>query len=287
MEMNNPQKLKRLLQRPGITVAPGVFDCVGARIVERLGFDAVYMTGNGTVASKIGVPDIGIATETEMVEWAGNLSRCVNIPLICDADNGYGDLNNVRHTVRKFEEAGLAAIHIEDQGFPKKCGAMHGVSVLPAEEAAEKIKIAVKTRKDMLIIGRSDCMAVYHDTDEMIRRLNLFADAGADLVYPEMVEGYDQLKEIVRRVNAPVMYDILEAKDFIPTIQELENAGVKVAFNCLSVMFHYAQMATEFFSDFKEYGDTKRWLNRMMPLHDYEKLMGLQEAECIRELLKD
>ncbi len=285
--MNNPQKLKKLLEQPGITVAPGVFDCIGAKIVEKLGFEAFYMTGNGSVASKIGVPDIGIATQTEMVEWAGNLSRCVNIPLICDADNGYGDLNNVRHTVRRFEEAGLAAIHIEDQGFPKKCGAMQGVNVLPAEEAAEKIKIAVKTRKDMLIIARSDCMSVYHSTDEMVRRLNLFADAGADLVYPEMVTSYEQLKEIVRRVKAPVAYDILEASDFIPTIQELENAGVKFTFNCLSVMLLYANMATDFLTDFKEHGDTRRSLDRMMQLHTYEKLMGLEAAESIRELLND
>lgn len=285
--MTQPQKLKELLARPGIIVAPGVFDCVGARVVEKLGFDAVYMTGNGTVASKLGVPDIGIATETQMVEWATNLSRCVQIPLICDADNGYGDLNNVRHTVIDFENAGLAAIHIEDQGFPKKCGAMQGVSVLPAEEAAEKIKVAVKTRKEMLIVARSDCMTVYHDTEEMIRRLNLFADAGADLVYPEMVESYDQLKEIVRRVNAPVMYDILEAGDFIPSIQELENAGVKLAFNCLTFMFHYAHTAAAFYGEFKQYGDTKRYLDRITPLHDYEKLMGLTEAESIRDLLKD
>lgn len=285
--MNNPQKLKKLLEQPGITVAPGVFDCIGAKIVEKLGFETFYMTGNGSVASKIGVPDIGIATRTEMVEWAGNLSRCVNIPLICDADNGYGDLNNVHHTVRRFEEAGLAAIHIEDQGFPKKCGAMQGVNVLPAEEAAEKIKVAVKTRKDMLIIARSDCMSVYHSTDEMVRRLNLFADAGADLVYPEMVESYEQLKEIVRRVNAPVVYDILEANDFIPTIRELEHAGVKFAFNCLSIMLLYADMATDFFADFKEHGDTRRYLDRMMQLHQYEKLMGLEEAESIRKLLKD
>jgi len=284
--MNNAIRLKERLKQPGTIVAPGVYDCVGAKIVEKLGFQAVYMTGNGSVASKIGYPDIGLASANQMVEWAGNIANCVAIPLICDADNGYGDLNNVRYTVRQFETAGVAAIHIEDQGFPKKCGAMEGIKVIPAEEAAEKIRIAVKSRENMIIIGRSDSLAVYHDTKEMIRRLRLFADAGADIVYPEMIESIDQLKEITRQVDAPVMFDILECNDFNPTVKELENTGVKIVINCLTLMMSNCALMTRLLKEYKETGDTGSFRANMMELHEYERLMGLEAEQSIRTLLK-
>lgn len=283
--MNKAILLKEMIKQPGTIVAPGVYDCVGAKIVEQLGYSAVYMTGNGSVASKIGYPDIGLASMNQMAEWAGSIVNCVDIPLICDADNAYGDLNNVRYTVRKFEAAGLAGIHIEDQGFPKKCGAMEGVKVLPAEEAAEKIKVAAKSRKDMIIIARSDSMSVYHDTKEMIRRLKMYADAGADIVYPEMIESMDQLKEIIKSVDAPVMYDILEFTNFIPTVKELENAGVKLVVNCLTAMMSNCANMTRIYKEFKETGDTKPFMPDMMNLHDYERLMGLETEQAIRELL--
>lgn len=286
--MTKVERLKKLLDQPGIVVAPGVYDCIGAKIAQKVGFDVVYMTGNGAVASHLGVPDMGLATMSQMVEWAGNIANCVDIPLMSDADNGYGGIQNVSYAVKQFEAAGVAAIHLEDQGFPKRCGAMKGVSVISAEEAADKIKVAVKTRKEMIIVARSDCMSVYHDTDEMVRRLNLFADAGADLVYPEMVESLDQLKEITRRVHAPVVYDLLEsgAKEDLPTVKQLEDAGVKFVFNCLSTTFFSAANILRMMTEYKKTGDLRPFYDLEMGLHDYEKLMGIEEQFGVQDLLK-
>ena len=188
------RKLRELMNKPGIKVAPGVCDAIGARLVEKAGFDVCYMTGNGAMASMLGKPDIGLGTMTEMVQRAHNLAACINIPLISDADTGYGGLNNVKRTVEEFEAAGVSAIHIEDQASPKKCGAMEGVKVVPIEEMSEKIRIAVRSRKDpdFLIIARSDSRKVL-GFEESLRRAKAFAEAGADVVYVEMLESREEI----------------------------------------------------------------------------------------------
>ncbi|MGH6645202.1 MAG: isocitrate lyase/PEP mutase family protein, partial [Bradyrhizobium sp.] len=175
-------KIFREAMKRGMVAAPGCYDCVGARAIERAGFDAVYMTGAGTAAS-LGYPDYGIVTMTEMAENAGRIARAIKMPVIADADTGYGNLNNVVRTVRNYEAAGVQAIHLEDQVTPKKCGAMKGLALISKEEHADKIRIAVATRKspDFLIIGRSDAR-IPLGLDEAIARGQAYAAAGADLV---------------------------------------------------------------------------------------------------------
>lgn len=275
--MNGPSKLRELLETPGLVVAPGVYDCVGAKLVESEGFKAVYMTGNGSVASRMGRPDIGLATMSQMVEWARSIVMSVDIPLICDSDNGYGGLSNVKEAVREFENAGVAAIHIEDQVFPKRCGAMEGVQLVSPEDAAARISVASSARKDMLIIARTDSLSAGHDTKDAIHRLNLFADAGADILFPEMIGSREQLDEIVRNVKLPLMFDIIEFGKYAPNLDELEDAGVKIVFNCLSLMFLNAACMKNALSRFKVDKDWKTQKEGMMHLHDYENLMGLQE----------
>lgn len=286
--MDKNQKLRDLLNKPGIIVAPGVYDAVGARLVEKVGFDVCYMGGNATVASMLGKPDIGLATMTEMVTRAHNLASCINIPLICDADTGYGNLNNVKRTVEEFEAAGVSAIHIEDQITPKKCGAMEGLVLISLEDALEKIKIAAKARKDpnFIIIARTDARALY-GLDEAIRRAKAFANAGADIVFVEMLENKEEILKVTTSVNnAPILYDMLElSPEKIYTNKELEQLGVKIVIYCLSATFYIINRLKELYKTIKTTGTTRSLFDKMIPLHDYERLMGLEEESNIKKFI--
>ncbi len=155
-------KLRQLLREPGIIMAPGAYDCLTAKIIERAGFPAVYMTGAGTSVARLGFPDLALATMTEMTANAADIAASVAVPVIADADTGYGGVLNVRRTVRKYEQAGVAAIHIEDQEFPKRCGHLDNKRVIPAEEMVPKIRAAVEARTDekLFFIIRTDSLAV-------------------------------------------------------------------------------------------------------------------------------
>ena len=289
MDSKKNAKLRKMLNNPGIVVAPGVYDAVSARIAEKSGFETVYMTGNGTVASLLGIPDIGLATMSEMVMRGRQLSACLEVPLICDADTGYGNLNNVRRTVLEYEAAGVSAIHIEDQCTPKKCGAMEGLALVSAEEAAEKIRVALKARTDpnFTIIARTDAAKAI-SLDEAIRRLKMFADAGADVVFAEMIDTKEDILKITKAINnVPVMYDVLETtRERAFSIQELESYGVKVVICCLAPLFYTCTKLTEFYENYYESGTNLKYFEELMNLHDYEKLMGLEKEHAIRELLK-
>jgi 2-methylisocitrate lyase-like PEP mutase family enzyme len=281
------RKLRELMDSPGLIVAPGVGDAIAARLVQKTGFDVCYMTGNGAVGSMIGKPDIGLATMTEMVQRAHNIVSCLDIPLISDADTGYGGINNVKRTVQEFEAAGVSAIHIEDQGLPKKCGAMEGIELLPTEQVMEKIQIATKSRKDpdFLIIARTDSRKIL-GLEESLNRAKSFAKAGADVVYVEMLENKEEILKLTTSVDTPVLYDMLEmTRDRIYTNKELESLGVKIVIYSLSTTFYAANKVKHLLEVLKETGTTVSLFDEMMHLHDYEKLMGLEEENNIRELL--
>ena len=177
------------LRHSGMVVAPGCHDALGAKIIEKAGFDAVYMSGNGLSASLIGAPDMGLLTMSEMVERARTLVGAVKIPVIADADTGYGNANNVQRTVRAYEAAGVAALHLEDQLTPKRCGAMTGLTLISPEEHADKIRAACAARRsaDLLIIGRTDARLLNGFADALARG-QIYACAGADLVLLEMLQ---------------------------------------------------------------------------------------------------
>lgn len=270
--------LKKLLEKDGIVVAPGCHDALGAKIIEQVGFNAAYMTGNGTCASLLGKPDIGLVTMTEMINHARGIVSAVNIPVICDADTGYGNVNNVVRTVQEYEAAGVSAIHIEDQITPKKCGAMQGLSFISKEEHAEKIRTAVKTRKDpnFLIIARTDSRRDF-GLDEAIARGKACLDAGADLIYLENLESVEEMKRVTHSIDAPLVYDSIENSG-LPylTTKQLEDIGYKLVIHCLSSTFAYAYMMKDLMKHLKEDGSTKKYLPKMMKLHDdYEGLLGL------------
>src|SRR5919106_1958180 len=192
-----PRSLAARLKEPGLVAAPGVFDMISARIADGMGFDALYMTGYGIVASHLGLPDAGLATYTDMEERVRRIAGAISTPLIADGDTGYGGLLNVDHTVRGYEAANAQAIQIEDQEFPKRCGHTPGRRVVPLEDAARRIKVAAQARssRDFLIVARTDARTA-EGLDEALRRGEAFARAGADVLFIESPESVEEMERI-------------------------------------------------------------------------------------------
>lgn len=231
--MTNPQPasgLRRQLQSPGMVIAPGAYDGIGARLIEQAGFSAVYMTGAGTSAAR-GFPDFGLLTMSEMVDNAAVMARSVSIPLIADADTGYGNELNVTRTVREYEARGVAAIHIEDQVSPKRCGHLDGKQVISREEFVSKIRAAVEARRtpDFVVIARTDARAM-HDLDEAVWRANAALEAGADIAFVEATQTPEEVAAVPRRVHGPCLLNVVPGGR-TPNIdlREVEAMGYRLA----------------------------------------------------------
>jgi len=204
-----PARLRALLAQPDMVVAPGAYDAITARLIEQAGFPAVYMTGAGTSAAR-GFPDYGLLSLTEMVENAAMIARSISLPLISDADTGYGNELNVTRTVREFESRGVAAIHIEDQVSPKRCGHLDGKQIVPREEFVSKIRAAIAARRDpdFIIIARTDARAVI-GLDEAIDRANAALAVGADMAFVEAVVSLEEMAAVPQRVHGPCLLNIV------------------------------------------------------------------------------
>ena len=206
-------RLRELLSRPEPLMAPGAYDALSARLVEQAGFDVVYMTGFGTTASLIGRPDVGLLTGSEMVDNARRMAAAVDVPVIADADTGYGNAINVLRTVQLYEQAGVAGIQLEDQVMPKKCGHMSGKALIGAEEMVGKIRAAVEARRDpdLVVIARTDAVAVA-GLDEAIGRAKAFADAGADLLFVEAPTSEEDVAQVAAELRdvAPLVFNWAE-----------------------------------------------------------------------------
>ena len=221
-------KLKSRVQSDEILVAPGVFDLISAKVADSIGFDVLYMTGYGVVASHLGLPDAGLATYTDMVGRVRQIAEGINVPLIADGDTGYGGLLNVQHTVAGYEAAGASAIQLEDQEFPKKCGHMAGRRVIPLEDMVAKIRVAKDTRSsdDFMIIARTDTRTV-HGLDEALRRADAFAEAGADILFVESPESEEEMRTICERFDHPLVANMVEGgRTPVLTKDELQKLGV-------------------------------------------------------------
>ena len=222
-------KAFRDAMKTGMVVAPGAYDCLTARSIERAGFSAVYMTGGGTAAS-MGYPDYGLLTMTEMAENAGRIAASVKLPVIADADTGYGNELNVIRTVREYERRGVAGLHIEDQGFPKKCGHLEDKTIVPIEDYVAKIRAAVsaKTDPNFMVIARTDSRASL-GFDEAIRRANAAIDAGADMAFVEAPQTLDEVKAVPRLVKGPCMLNMVwRGKTPDMALSEVEGLGYKL-----------------------------------------------------------
>jgi 2-methylisocitrate lyase-like PEP mutase family enzyme len=222
-------KAFRDAMKTGMVVAPGAYDCLTARSIERAGFSAVYMTGGGTAAS-MGYPDYGLLTMTEMADNAGRIAASVKLPVIADADTGYGNELNVIRTVREYERRGVAGLHIEDQGFPKKCGHLEDKTIVPIEDYVAKIRAAVsaKTDPNFMVIARTDSRALL-GFDEAIRRANAAIEAGADMAFVEAPQTLDEVKAVPRLVKGPCMLNMVwRGKTPDMALSEVEGLGYKL-----------------------------------------------------------
>ena len=229
--MAHPTTLRALLQKEGCLTLPGVFDGISARMAASVGFEALYMTGYGTVASHLGLPDAGIASYTDMVGRVKVLTDAARTPLMADGDTGYGGLLNVQYTVRGYEAAGAVAIQLEDQEFPKKCGHMLGRRVVPIEDMVDKIKVAVASRDsaDFLIIARTDARTAL-GLDAALRRADAYAKAGADILFVESPESLEEMRQIGRSFDRPLMANMVEGgRTPIPDRKTLEELGYSIA----------------------------------------------------------
>jgi 2-methylisocitrate lyase-like PEP mutase family enzyme len=230
MAMAKAARMRELLRRGGMVVAPGAYDCITARLIERAGFDAVYMTGAGTAAT-LGYPDFGLITMSEMVANAGRIAAAVNVPVVADADTGYGNELNVVRTVREYEIAGVAGIHIEDQSFPKKCGHLDGKEIVPREEWLAKIRAAAASRqdRDFLVIARTDARAVA-GFDEAVARGNAALAAGADMVFLEAPQTMEEVAAVPRLVNGPCLLNVVKGgKTPDVDLADAERMGYRLA----------------------------------------------------------
>jgi len=277
--MKNTQKLKKLLESPEIIMAPGAYDCLSAKIIQQAGFNAVYVTGYGLSASYIGEPDVGLMSLKEMVDNVSRICDAVDIPVIADADTGYGSPLNVARTVRLYEKAGAAAIQLEDQKFPKRCGHMEGKRVIEAGEFVNKIRAAVDARHDpdFLIIARTDARAVF-DLDEAIHRGQLYADAGADVIFVEAPLSVKEFQRIAESIDTPLLANMAEgAKSPMLSADELEKIGYKIVIYPVGTLFAAAYAIKQVASEIKWKGTDKGLLMKMETFSGFNELMGLKK----------
>ncbi|MDT3687058.1 MAG: isocitrate lyase/PEP mutase family protein [Pseudorhodoplanes sp.] len=277
---NTKKKLSTRFKEPGLISAPGVFDMISARIADGMGFDALYMTGYGVVASHLGLPDAGLASYTEMVGRVRQIAQGTTTPLIADGDTGYGGLLNVDFTVRGYEEAGAQAIQIEDQEYPKKCGHTPGRRVVPIADAARRIKVASEARssKDFLIIARTDARTAL-GLDEALRRGEAFLKEGADILFIESPESEAEMERIGRTFDVPLVANMVEGgRTPILDRADLEKLGFKLAIFPASGFLAMGAALRSVYGEILSKGSSKSWSGELYPFNDFSKLMGFERV---------
>jgi 2-methylisocitrate lyase-like PEP mutase family enzyme len=275
--------LSERLKQPGLITAPGVFDMVSLRLADTFGFDALYMTGFGTVASHTGLPDAGLATYSDMVGRVKAMAGMARRPLIADGDTGYGGLLNVQHTVRGYEAAGAQAIQLEDQEFPKKCGHTPGRRVIPMTDMVRKIKVAVDSRSssDFLIIARTDARSSL-GLDEALRRAEAYAAAGADILFVESPENVDEMRAIGalgKRLGKPLLANMVEGgRTPVLSQAQLEVIGYKIAIFPVTALLAAADAMKNVYAQLLATGSSAQMPVPLMPFANITKLMGFEEV---------
>ncbi|WP_135470969.1 isocitrate lyase/PEP mutase family protein [Crenalkalicoccus roseus] len=272
-------RLRSALESGRFVVAPGIFDMISARIADGMGFECLYITGFGTVASHLGVADAGIATYTDMVGRVGAMARGCRTPVIADADTGYGGLLNVRHTVMGYEAAGVSGIQLEDQEMPKKCGHTPGRRVIPAEEMALKIRVAAETRRDpdFLIVARTDARTTL-GLAEAIRRGRIYAEAGADVVFIESPESEAEMAEIGRAIRKPLLANMVEGgRTPILPAERLRALGYAIAIYPAIGFLAAAAALERAYAHLKRHGDSAA-LGESYGFARMTELMGFPEV---------
>jgi len=279
--VKSTQRLRELLARPGAVMAPGVADALNARLVKRHGFEAVYMTGAGTTAVRLGMPDVGLLTATEMIDNAGRIAEASGLPLIADADNGYGGVLNVRRTVRGLESAGAAMIQIEDQVMPKRCGHFDDKQVVREAEMVARIRAACDARRDpsTLILGRTDARHT-EGLDGAIARARAYAAAGADLLFVEAPLTVDELAAIPRALPVPAVVNIVEGgRTPALAASELEAMGYRVVIYANTALRVAAFAVRDAMRELIMTGSSRSLEDRMLAWDERQRLVRLPEHE--------
>lgn len=276
--------LRDLIEKEQMLVAPGCHDAFSAKLAQAMGFEAVYMTGFGVAASLNGLPDIGLSTMTEMAEHARRIANAVTIPLIADGDTGYGNHLNVIRTVQEYERAGVAAIQLEDQVSPKRCGHMEGQKVVPVEEMAAKLRAAVKARKDsdFVIIARTDALSCL-GFDEAIARGNRYREEGADIIFVETPTSLEQLKSVPKLIkNAPVMVNVAPKTPYLNMSEYAEMGFALAIYPALSITNAYRAIKEEL-AQLKRDGATKHGCHGGVPFQELTDFLGVTYYRAIEE----
>jgi 2-methylisocitrate lyase-like PEP mutase family enzyme len=279
--LSAPSRLRALLRQDGMIVAPGAYDCISARVIAQAGFPAVYMTGAGTAAT-LGYPDYGLITMSEMADNAGRLAAAVTVPVIADADTGYGNELNVTRTVREYEKRGVAGLHIEDQGFPKKCGHLDDKVVIPLDEYLAKVRAAAaaRTDADFLLIARTDSRAVI-GFEEAVTRMNAALKAGADMAFLEAPQTAEEVEAVPRLVKGPCLLNVVSGgKTPVLDLDHARKLGFKLAI-LPGLLFQTAVSA--FDAVLADVTANHRHPDMKISLKEKFRRMGSEEWDALRE----
>ncbi len=272
-------RLKKRMEQDKVIVVPGAYDALTGVLCERADFEAVYLTGAGVSYSSLGKPDVGLITMSEMVDKAAKLCDSISIPVVADGDNGYGNAINVYRTVREYERAGVSAIQLEDQKFPKRCGHLADKTLISTEEMMAKIQAAVDSRLDpnLQIIARTDARAT-DGLNEAIERAARYLEAGADILFVEAPETVEEMKKITSAIRAPLVANMVEGgKTPMLSVQELEEIGYRMVLFPNSVTRIIAKTALEFYRQLNVTGTTAHYDDRMVKFYELNELLGIEE----------
>ena len=282
--MSGPtSRLRELLRGPAIIQAPGVVDALGARLVERAGFPAVYLTGAGISYTQLGRPDIGLTTATEMAVHVGRVAQAVSLPVIADMDTGYGNFLNVMRTVREYERAGVSGFHLEDQVLPKRCGHLAGKELVPVEEMMGKLKAALDARTDpnLVVIARTDARMV-EGFERALERAHRYVEAGADAIFLESPADDVELRRAAAELPVPTLANMVEGgRTPLHSAAELEAMGYRIVIWANALSRFLARQAVDFLASLRQFGSTDAYRDRMFDFVQFNDLLGLDE---VREL---
>ena len=277
--MTKAQVIRQALTRHGQLIMPGVYDALSAKIAARAGFEVTFITGYSLSATLLGEPDFGLLTQTEVVGAAQRICSVIDIPVIVDADTGYGNAINVIRTVRDLIHAGAGGMFLEDQLWPKRCGHMRGKQVIPLEEQLNKLRAAVEARgqDDFFIVARTDARQAL-GVEEAIKRGIAFKNAGADAVFIEAPESKDEMREIAHQVKGHLVANMLE-RGVTPLMgpEELKELGFDLVVWPLAPLYSVAKSLTDVYTTLRKEGSTLSILDRLMPFDEFNGIVGLNE----------